>query len=238
MRNTRNITLALTILLCAMSATAVADINYLYAIDPDTTLTTRYVGAIVDNFDSGRPGWTYGYDYDGAGADFAFEGNGAIQLPPATGQSAAPYNNVLMLDPDPTNWYTVPVNVSSMPQSTMLYFNGATYNYLGLFWGSVDMYNTFEFFNAGSPVPVATFTGWDIALGNQANGNQVMPYSNLYVNFVNIPTFDAVRFTSTQYAFEFDNLAVGNDVVVPVPAAVLLGALGLGAAGLRLRKRA
>jgi hypothetical protein len=136
--------------------------------------------------------------------------------------------------PDPTNWYTVPVNVSSTPQSTMLYFNGATYDYLGLFWGSVDTYNTFEFFNAGSLV--ATFTGQDITNPSPANGNQAAPSTNLYVNFVDIPTFDAVRFTSTSYAFEFDNLAVGN--AVPVPGAVLLGMLGLGAAGLKLRRRA
>jgi len=47
--------------------------------------------------------------------------------------------------------------------------------------------------------------------------------------------FNKAVFTTGQIAFEFDNLAVAN---VPVPGAVLLGFLGLGAAGLKLRKHA
>ena len=40
-------------------ALANISINYNHAIAGDLTLTTPYSGAIVDNFDSGRPGWTY-----------------------------------------------------------------------------------------------------------------------------------------------------------------------------------
>jgi hypothetical protein len=59
--------------------------------------------------------------------------------------------------------------------------------------------------------------------------------SNRYVNIFlkGGLTFDRAVFQSNQYAFEFDNLTVG---VVPVPGAVLLGFLGLGYAGMRLRK--
>jgi len=62
-------------------------------------------------------------------------------------------------------------------------------------------------------------------------------HTNLYVNFYNLPEFDAVRFLSSGWAFEFDNLAVGL-TPVPVPGAVLLGVLGLSIAGIKLRKLA
>jgi len=68
-----------------------------------------------------------------------------------------------------------------------------------------------------------------------ANGDQSDDATNKYVNiFLTGGTvFDTAVFQSNQYAFEFDNLAVG---VVPLPGAVVLGMLGLVAAGRKLRK--
>ena len=43
-----------------------------------------------------------------------------------------------------------------------------------------------------------------------ANGNQTAPFTNLYVNFLDLPRFDSFRLTSPQYAFELDNIAVGR----------------------------
>jgi hypothetical protein len=206
---------------CAcMGAPAWADlsINYNHAIAPDLTLTTPYGGAIVDNFDSGRPGWTY-------------TGNGAIVSGSLSGRYAAPFNSVYMAAADATNYFTVPFTDGS--GSVTVDFGGATYIGLGLFWGSVDQYNTIEFLRDGDVVPGGSWTGSQVINPSAANGNQSAPSTNLYVNFLNVPAFDAVRFTSTNYAFELDNLAV---MPVPVPGAALLAMLGLGAAGMKLRQ--
>jgi len=227
------------IAVCGICGVANADINFLYAMDADGTLTTPYNSApygwpglvTVDNFDSGRPSdWTWG---------IAPDDNGAI-VSDSTSQYADPYNSDLMDSAgNTTNYYTVPEELSERPRTSMVYFGGATYDYFGLFWGSVDNYNTIEFLDYDSDKHtwsvVDDYTGDEVIYPSAANGNQTAPYSNLYVNFVDIPVFNAVRFTSDpKYAFEFDNVAVGNQV--PVPAAVLLGFLGLSAAGIKLRK--
>jgi len=212
-------------------------IGYKYKLAADGTLTTphEYDILAVETFNDvttmpnglDQPQWKW-------------SGNGAIRLDTDLSipkKYAAPYNESLMSGPDATQYFSVPEDmIGEVPTDwnwAMVEFGDVEYNYLGLFWGSVDTYNTFEFMLDGSVV--ATYTGSIITDPNPANGDQSAPYSNLYVNFYNLPTFDAVRFSSDQYAFEFDNLAAG---VVPVPGAVLLGMLGLSVAGIKLRKYA
>lgn len=205
------------ILLCVGSASGVVTIDYNYSIAADLTLTTPYNWAIVDNFTNpGRPGWLY-------------TGNSGVVNGSVVGLYAAPYNSTYMAAPDATDYLTTPLNNQVLWSMVDL---GQTYNYLGLFWGSVDTYNQIEFLNAGSVVAEGTWTGQQILSPNPANGNQSAPSTNLYVNFYNVPDFDAVRFTSfsgyggsSPFAFELDNLAVG---VIPAPGALLLGLIGLG----------
>ncbi len=201
--------------LSAGSAFAAITIDYDYVMAGDDTLTTPVSGAIVDNFDSGRPGWLY-------------SGNGAIVSGSLSGKYAAPYNDVLMSGPDATNYFATPKDTQVL--WSMVDFGGPTYNYLGLFWGSVDEYNKIEFLNNGVVVPGGTFTGTAVLSPNPANGNQSAPSTNHYINFYGVPDFDAVRFTSlggfggsSPFAFELDNLAV-----IPAPGALLLGLIGLG----------
>jgi len=68
------------------------------------------------------------------------------------------------------------------------------------------------------------FTGTDLTTPSGDYGNQTATSSNLYVNFLDLPLFDSFKMTSTLYAFEADNIAIGK---VPEPATLLLLGLGL-----------
>lgn len=109
-----------------------------------------------------------------------------------------------------------------------LTFAGPT-NYLGLLWGSVDAYNTLTFYN-GTTV-VGMFTGNDVT--SLANGDQGAQ-GTYFVNINLSDSFTSVVATSSQYAFEFDNVAFSADPLkVPEPGTAgvfLLGLLLLGSA--------
>lgn len=111
--------------------------------------------------------------------------------------------------------------------------------YFGLLWGSIDDYNRLEFYNGTTLVE--TLTGDDVM--DMPNGDQTAT-GTLYVNITSTEAFNRVVFTSSVYAFEFDNLSWNRDPTgtppsVPEPAsAALLGAGLLGFALLRRRRRA
>lgn len=95
---------------------------------------------------------------------------------------------------------------------------GGTHNVFGLYWGSVDDYNSISF-KIGSST--TTFTG--LAVSALANGNQTIDQTNLYVTFLNIP-YTSVVLTSSRNAFESDNHLVGD---VPEPTTIALIAMAL-----------
>jgi hypothetical protein len=105
--------------------------------------------------------------------------------------------------------------------------------YLGLLWGSVDTYNTLTFYSAGGSV--GSLTGSDVF--KSPNGDQGVN-GTIYVNINSSLAFDTVIARSSEYAFEFDNVAFN---VTPVPEASTwpagIAALGmLVASFLRYRK--
>ena len=212
--------LSVFILLLAMSAVANAyTVNYDY-ISEGNEFTSPYY-ATTENFD-GSLLWTWTGSYAVV--------NGSV-----SGKYSAP-GGVDGVNKDESPYVTVPAPITSGSGSVLVTDLGGTYNYFGLWWGSMDTYNTFTFYNDGAVV--LTLTGSAVAIGN-ADGNQISPSTNHYVNFLNLPDFDSFGLSSSQFAFEIDNIAIGKDPSrVPEPATTLLFGLGLlGLAGLRRLKK-
>lgn len=133
------------------------------------------------------------------------------------------------LDKSPTGDLT---NYISSPdpngQTTSLYTitPDKTYNYFGLYWGSLDAYNHISFYKSGNLIESLTPADFDPA---HVDGN-----TSEFVNFIVDGGYDRIDISSTQYAFESDNHSFGQ---TPEPGSLaLLGSGLVGLAGM-LRRR-
>jgi hypothetical protein len=179
-------------------------------------LTTQVSGATVFDFDSGaKPS---GYSGDG----WVLPGTAPGGTAAAPAGDTTPFLSVAYAKPVGYETFTRP---------------GNSYNYFGLYWGSIDGYNSLSFYNDGSLL--ATITGLDVIQSGTALGDQIAAGANRYVNFTfHDLQFDKIVFGSTNYAFESDNHAFAN-VSVPEPGMVtLMGAGLLGLAFFRRRRTA
>ena len=218
----------ITIVCAFVTGPAMASLswNHSYAgsVGLDYVLTSPYAflpGYEVDAFTGGTSDttWTYAGSY-------------GIYINDVSGKASAPFDSEIDWKKDNTYYFSVPKELSDVPQYATVDFGGATYGYLGLMWGSMDDYNKIEFLSCGvGGAVVGTIGGLDVTR-DSASGGQEDWENNAYVNIFSTVPFDAIKITSTSYAFELDNLSVA----VPVPGAVLLGILGLSAAGIKLRK--
>jgi hypothetical protein len=136
----------------------------------------------------------------------SFTGTGEVVQGAAGGLYAAPFvsgsNGIGFGAPDQAVGADTTKYLSTGIGSIVLSFT-TNQTYFGLLWGSVDNYNTLSFYDNNDLV--GSFTGTQIWAS--ANGNQDQQ-GTFYVNFTNTDgTFNKVVASSTQYAFELDNIA-------------------------------
>lgn len=115
--------------------------------------------------------------------------------------------------------------------SETITYSGARHSF-GLYWGSIDTYNTITFYNNGNAF--LTYSGSDI-VPLIPNGAQADDSSNRYVTFSNL-VFDKVVLASSTNSFEVDNISAG----VPELSTwimMLIGFAGLGLAAYRRTNR-
>lgn len=168
-------------------------------------------GSTVIDFNAGLPG--SGAHFSGAGTSHGlFTGTNP-------GVAATPFGDI-------TQYYS-----TGLGTTTVTFDEDNTY--LGLLWGSVDGYNSIAFYKDG--VLVETING--AAIRNPANGDQGIG-GTYYVNFDVEGGFDEVRLISTNFSFEIDDLAYGENYEVPAPMTALLFGAGLLALGASRRRRA
>jgi hypothetical protein len=176
-------------------------------------------GIYYANFDTMPLGATGG---SSNGIGVSFTGSGQAVQGSESDVYAAPYlsngNGTPFGDsnngPDTTTYLTTGIG------SVTLTMPGQE-TYLGLLWGSVDSYNSLTFYE-GSNV-IGTVTGTDVT--SNADGDQGVN-GTYYVNITSTQSFDKVVASSTQYAFEFDNVAF-NVASVPEPSSFVLALAGM-----------
>lgn len=157
-----------------------------------------------------------------AGVTVSFTPDGQAVQGAASGIYAAPYlsagNGTLFGDPangpDTTTYLTAGIGTATLK------FPGAE-RYVGLLWGSVDTFNTLNFYNGTTLV--GTVTGSNVT--SSANGDQGAN-GTYYVNINSSVPFTSVVASSSSHAFEFDNVAY-NASPVPEPSALVLIASGM-----------
>lgn len=197
-------------------------------------------GVVYENFDGLGAGNAGGLT--GSGIEVNFTGSGQAVTGSFNGQYAAPYisgGNGALFGNNQADGPNATQYLSTGIGTVELLLND-DYEYFGMLWGSVDSYNTLEFFN--DDTSLFSFSGVDVdALANGDQGAN----GTFYVNISSDVAFNRVVASSPSYAFEFDNVALGtgdtgpngSEISEPGALAVMsLGLLGIGFAARRRRK--
>ena len=133
------------------------------------------------------------------GANFAASGHSGV-VNGSSSVTAAPYVGPQHGGQDTTNYLSI-----GGGGSETITFNSDK-NSFGLYWGSLDAYNSIKFYDGDTLV--GAYTGDQFA-PLFPTGNQGSFASNGYVQFSHLPLFDKVVLASSQNAFEIDNISAG-----------------------------
>ena len=188
-------------------------------------LTPDLASATVLTFDDLPIGILPFYAFDGG----TLSGSGAI-LDVWLPQSAPPAG-------DTTKYLAVsyPDEVGSVQLSL-----STAENYFGLYWGSMDSWNSIAFLS--NHAQIAAFSGTETAdlAGLAASGDQQSFTSSRYINFYLGATFyDEVILSTATFNFEVDNVAFGDPPPeIPEPSPLILRGFALGGAVVLSRRRA
>jgi hypothetical protein len=224
-RTCRNAALAAMLVSTVMVGSAGAGI-----ISVSSAVGGAPIGAVLDNLNLIPLGSAGGVGSSLLAVTFGGDGkavqgslSGIYAAPYLSGSNGAGFGNAPGVDA--TTYLSTGVgNVTIVLPALQTYF--------GLLWGSVDAYNTLSFYNGATLVD--SLTGSNVI--GLANGDQGVN-GTVYVNIGFDTAFNRVVATSSQYAFEFDNVAFSPTNPVPEPGSLLLFGIGLIGMGAIWRKR-
>ena len=134
------------------------------------------------------------------GATFSASGNAGV-VNGSSSVTAAPFVGPSPGHQDTTNYLSIGGN------GTETITFATAKNAFGLYWGSLNSYNTITFYDGTTLVN--SYTGADIS-PLFPNGNQGSFASNGYVEFTGLHSFNKVVLGSTSNAFEIDNISAGT----------------------------
>ncbi|WP_247834400.1 VCBS domain-containing protein [Bradyrhizobium sp. 200] len=160
--------------------------------------TETFDGLTADSSSNGGAG-RGNFDSAALGAHFSASGNAGITVG-SSSLGAAPFVGPAPGHQDTTKYLSILGNATETITFT------SQKNAFGLYWGSVDSYNSIKFYDGTTLV--ASYTGADVS-PLLSNGNQGSFAANGYVEFTGLHSFNKVELSSSSNAFEIDNISAG-----------------------------